>query len=85
MALVRRLCHQPCKHDTGDADGLCERNVMQQVNALVANPLVQAAWAKFLPLTLRRWVCGMGDGLLRSVCPSVRSVADQQRAALLLK
>jgi len=56
-----------------DADALCERNVIAQVEALAANPLVRGAWARQADLTLHGWAYAIGDGLLRALCDPVRN------------
>ena len=55
----------------GDADDLCERNVVAQVEALAVNPLVRGAWERRADLTLHGWVYAIGDGLLQTVCEPV--------------
>lgn len=72
---VRRLHrHRPGKISAGRAaaDALCERNVMAQVEALAANPVVRGAWGRGADLTLHGWVYAIGDGLLQAVTPRVR-------------
>lgn len=59
--------------DRDDPDTLCEHNVIAQVEALAANPIVQAAWQQQADLTLHGWVYGVADGLLRPVRRPVRN------------
>lgn len=76
LAPVRQLHHRhPCKAraDDADANALCERNIEAQIEALAANPVVRARWARRTPLTLHGWVYAIGDGLLRMVCDPVRN------------
>jgi carbonic anhydrase len=56
-----------------EADDLCERNVVAQVEALSVNPLVRGAWERRAELTLHGWVYAIGDGLLQEVCEPVRN------------
>ena len=58
-------------NDVLDPNILCELNVVAQVEALVLNPTIGAAWARQADLTSHGWVYGIGDGLLRSVCDPV--------------
>lgn len=74
LAPVRAVHHaHPCKAapDQADANALCERNVVAQVEALAANRLVRTAWAAQADLTLHGWVYAISDGLLRAVCEPV--------------
>lgn len=74
LAPVREVHHaHPCKAepDQADANALCERNVVAQVEALAANRLVRTAWASHAGLTLHGWVYAISDGLLRAVCEPV--------------
>lgn len=52
-----------------DPHDLCERNVVAQVHALALNPFIRAAWDRGASIALHGWVYGIGDGLLRAVCP----------------
>lgn len=81
LAPVRAVHHaHPCKAapDEADANALCERNVVAQVEALAANRLVRAAWAAHAELTLHGWVYAISDGLLRMVCEPVHRYAVAQ-------
>lgn len=84
LAPVRRLhgAH-PCKSspDNQDRNALCEWNVEAQVEALRANPVVRACWARQAPLMLHGWVYAIGDGLLRKVCEPVASQQAHIRRA----
>lgn len=74
LAPVRALHHaQGCKAapDLMDANALCERNVVTQVEALASNPVVRAAWERQAALTLHGWVYAIADGLLQTVCEPV--------------
>lgn len=76
LAPVRTLhrAHRPTPDDGGiPADTLCERNILAQVEALGANPIVRQAWERRAALTLHGWVYAIGDGLLQQVCDPVRS------------
>lgn len=79
LAPVRALHHDPCKvtPDQSDANALCERNVVAQVEALAANPLIRSAWARQVPLTLHGWVYAIGDGLLQAVCDPICHSRDE--------
>ena len=46
---------------------LCELNVLAQVRAVAANPVVQAAWTAGEPLAVHGWCYGLGDGLIRDL------------------
>jgi carbonic anhydrase len=76
LAPVRAL-HQ--SHD--DADHLCERNVLSQVEALASNPLIRRAWKRKAAPRLHGWVYAIGDGLLQPVCESVAGPAAGTYAA----
>ena len=43
---------------------LCELNVLAQVQAVAANPVVQAVWTAGEPLAVHGWCYGLGDGLI---------------------
>lgn len=68
LAPVRAL-HHP---DPADANALCERNVVAQVEALAVDPLIRGAWER-RALTLHGWVYAIGDGLLHAVCEPVHA------------
>jgi len=46
---------------------LCERNVLQQVENLIANPFVQDAWRRKQPLQVHGWIYSIRDGLMRDL------------------
>ncbi len=50
---------------------LCERNVIEQVRQISANPVVRDAWRKKQPLEIHGWIYSMQDGLLRDLEVSV--------------
>lgn len=62
-----------------DMESLVERNVVAQVEALAANPIVQAAWQQQIELTLHGWVYGLSDGVLRPVRRPVRNPFRQEQ------
>ncbi|CCW17000.1 Carbonic anhydrase [Sphingobium indicum BiD32] len=72
LAPVRALHEAHGCSAQADADRLCERNILSQVEALAANPLIRRAWDQRAPLTLHGWVYAIGDGLLQQVCEPVR-------------
>jgi carbonic anhydrase len=55
----------------GEADALCECNVIAQVEAIAANPLVRRAWETRTGPTLHGWVYAIHNGLLQTVCEPV--------------
>lgn len=74
LAPVRVLYRSHSRMTTpgsAEADDLCERNVVAQVEALAVNPLVRGAWERRAELTLHGWVYAIGDGLLQEVCEPV--------------
>ena len=81
LAPIRRLYRDGMDGEHADAPALCEANVAAQVAALAVNPIVRDAWAHGRDLTLYGWVYGIGDGLLREVCPPVRESPDYFRQA----
>lgn len=64
----------------GEADALCESNVIAQVEALAANPLVRGAWEMRAGLTLHGWVYAIHNGLLQTVCEPVSNPYPAQSA-----
>lgn len=76
LAPVRGLCRSHRRMTTThspEADDLCERNVVAQVEALSVNPLVRGAWERQAELTLHGWIYAIGDGLLQTICEPVRN------------
>ncbi len=61
---------------------LCERNVLSQVENVIANPSVQDAWRRKQPLRVHGWIYSIRDGLLRDL---ETSVGDAETADSLLK
>jgi len=61
---------------------LCERNVLQQVENLIASPFVQDAWRRKQPLQVHGWIYSIRDGLLRDL---EVSVGDADAAAARLR
>ena len=61
---------------------LCERNVLNQVENLIANPFVQDAWRRKQPLQVHGWIYSIRDGLLRDL---ETSVGDAETADSLLR
>ncbi len=53
---------------------LCERNVIEQVRQITANPFVRDAWRKKQPLEVHGWIYSIQDGLLRDLEVSVGRV-----------
>lgn len=82
LAPVRALHRSGGGTHEANADRLCEQNVVSQVNALAANPLVLRAWERCASLTLHGWVYAIGDGLLQPVCaPIYRRTVDEVAAS----
>lgn len=48
-------------------DRLCELNVLAQVNAVTRTTIVQDAWARGQQLSVRGWIYGLRDGILREL------------------
>jgi len=46
---------------------LCELNVIEQVVNVCQTTMVQGAWERGRPLTVRGWIYDVGDGLLRDL------------------
>ena len=61
---------------------LCERNVLSQVENVIANPSVQDAWRRKQPLRVHGWIYSIRDGLLRDL---ETSVADADAADVVLR
>lgn len=60
---------------------LCERNVLSQVENVIANPFVLDAWRRKQPLQVHGWIYSIRDGLLRDLETSVGD-ADAADAVL---
>jgi carbonic anhydrase len=60
-------------------DRLCELNVMEQVVNVARTTVAQDAWARGQTLTVRGWIYGLRDGLLRDLDACVDS-PDSARA-----
>jgi carbonic anhydrase len=58
------------------ADRLCELNVIEQVVNVAQTSVVRDAWERGQPLSLRGWVYGLHDGLLRELGLCTRSVEE---------
>jgi carbonic anhydrase len=58
------------------ADRLCELNVIEQVVNVAHTTVVRDAWQRGQPLSLRGWVYGLHDGLLRELGLCTRSVEE---------
>ncbi|MBX3488701.1 MAG: carbonic anhydrase [Parvibaculum sp.] len=69
--LRKRLLHNSPSGEAPHPNALCDLNVLAQVEALVLNPIVGAAWARDADLTLHGWVYEIADGLLKRVCTPV--------------
>ena len=66
-------------------DRLCELNVLEQVVNVARTTVVQDAWARGQTLSIRGWVYGLHDGLLRDIGPTVetpRQVVPRYQNAL---
>jgi len=66
-------------------DHLCELNVLEQVVNVARTTVVQDAWARGQTLSIRGWVYGLHDGLLRDIGPTVwasNEVVPRYRNAL---
>jgi carbonic anhydrase len=66
-------------------DRLCELNVLEQVVNVARTTVVQDAWARGQALSIRGWVYGLHDGLLRDIGPTVETphqVVPRYRNAL---
>lgn len=61
---------------------LCERNVLSQVENVIANPFVQDAWRRKQPLQVHGWIYSIRDGLLRDL---ETSVGDPEAADAVLR
>ena len=62
----------------GDAlvDGLCELNVVEQVNNVCNTTIVKNAWARGADLTVHGWIYGIRDGILHSLVPGISALPD---------
>jgi carbonic anhydrase len=75
----------PLASDTERARLLCELNVIEQVVNVCQTTLVQEAWDRGQPLTVRGWIYDIADGLLQDLAMRVdraEDVGHAQRAAL---
>lgn len=76
---VRALLNEPRASHVCEPDHLCERNVAAQIEALATNPVILRRWREGPSLTLHGWVYGIGDGLLKQVCPARAGPASHER------
>jgi len=53
--------------DAARFDRLCELNVIEQVLSVAHTTIVQDAWRRGQPLTVRGWIYGIDNGLLRDL------------------
>lgn len=75
-----------CRRDAAELSGVldfdarvnlvCERNVLDQVENIVANPFVRDAWARGQALTVHGWIYSIQDGLLRDLEATVDGVTE---------
>jgi carbonic anhydrase len=61
-------------------DRLCELNVLAQVEHVARTNVVQDAWRRGRELTVRGWIYGLGDGLLRELGLCLRGGEDVREA-----
>jgi carbonic anhydrase len=66
-------------------DRLCELNVMEQVVNVARTTVVQDAWSRGQPLTVRGWIYGLRDGLLRDLASCVDSLESARELAARLR
>jgi len=73
---LRHIKDVAAKHDpvlealpegTARADRLAELNAIEQTRNVCTTSIVQEAWARGQTLTVRAWIYGLGDGLLRDL------------------
>jgi carbonic anhydrase len=75
----------PLPDDTARARLLCELNVIEQVVNVCQTTLVQTAWDRGQPLTVRGWIYDVADGLIQDLSMKVGRGDDigwAQRGAL---
>ncbi|MBA4794819.1 MAG: carbonic anhydrase [Phenylobacterium sp.] len=77
LSPVRTLSWR-CEHELATisdpearVNDLCERNVIEQVRNIAANPFVRDAWRRKQPLEVHGWIYSIQDGLLRDLDVSV--------------
>ena len=63
------LAHQP--DEAARARLLCELNVIEQVVNVCQTTLVQSAWERGQPLTVRGWIYDVADGLIQDLSMKV--------------
>jgi carbonic anhydrase len=61
-------------------DRLCELNVAEQVASVAHTTIVQDAWRRGQPLTVRGWIYRIDDGLLHDLNVCVSSLEQVPRA-----
>jgi len=66
-------------------DRLCELNVGEQVVNVARTTVVQDAWARGQPLSVRGWIYGLKDGLLRDLNACVDSPEAARELAAKLR
>lgn len=62
-------------------DRMCEINIELQVRRIAATPIIEQAWLRGVPLAIHGWIYGVHDGLVRSLVPSVSSLAERDALA----
>ncbi len=62
--------------DGARADRLAELNAIEQTRNVCTTSIVQEAWARGQALTVRAWVYGLSDGLLRDLGFVIRGPED---------
>jgi carbonic anhydrase len=61
-------------------DRLCELNVIEQVVHVTQSTVVRDAWERGQPLSIRGWIYGLHDGLLRELGLRTRSMQELERS-----
>lgn len=62
------------------ADRLAELNAVEQARNVCSTSIVQAAWARGQALTVRAWIYGLSDGILRDLDFVVRGPEEMAPA-----
>lgn len=68
---VRQKYADRLRRPGGDADHLCELNVIEQVMNVCQTTIARDAWERGQPLSVHGWVYGLHDGRLRDLSMTV--------------
>jgi carbonic anhydrase len=77
---LHRLQLDEIGDDTERVDRLCELNVIEQVVHVCGTTIVRDAWDRGHPLSVRGWIYGLHDGLVRELGLCIRGPDEVESA-----